>query len=182
MSAGADKWIYNTNLGGASEAFVGALRSATATIGTDGTVYIVADQVSGEGGGAIIALNPDGTEKWKHITVGAVPDGGVVLGTDGTIYANGGKSAGENTAGVVALNPDGSLKWHFATTADAQTVPLVDDRGYVHFITADATYYVVKPDGKVYSSLKIGDSTISSPLMDKKGNTFVSVKKEMLIR
>lgn len=76
------------------------------------------------------------------------------MGTDGTIYANGGKSAGENTAGVVALNPDGSLKWHFTTTADAQTVPLVDDRGYVHFITADATYYVVKPDGKVYSSLK----------------------------
>ncbi len=177
LSAGADKWIYNTNLGGASEAFNGALRPATTTIGADGTAYIVSDQASGEGGGAIIALNPDGTEKWKHITVGAIPVGGVVLGTDGTIYANGGKSAGENTAGVVALNPDGSLKWHFTTTADAQTVPLVDDRGYVHFITADATYYVVKPDGKVYSSLKIGDSTISSPLMDKKGNTFVSVKK-----
>ena len=43
---------------------------------------------------------------------------------------------------MVALGSDGSLKWHYKTESDAQTVPLIDNRGYIHFITADATYYI----------------------------------------
>ena len=51
---------------------------------TDGTIYTVAELTSG---GAIIALNPDGTEKWVYKTPGAIVNGGVVIGTDGTLYA-----------------------------------------------------------------------------------------------
>ena len=123
-------------------------------------------------------MDPNGSLKWKYETAGAIADGGVVLGEDGTVYANGGQASGVNGAGVVALNSDGSLKWHYTTESDAQTVPLIDNRGYIHFITADATYYILKPDGILFSSQKIGDSTISSPVMDDKGNLYVSVKKD----
>lgn len=170
------KWLYNTDLGGASEAFTGALRSASVTVGGDGTLYSVVDISSGAG--AVIALTADGSLKWKYETVGGIPDGGVVLGEDGTVYANGGKASGSNGAGVVALNSDGSLKWHYKTESDAQTVPLIDNRGYIHFITADATYYILKPDGTLFSSQKVGDSTTSSPVMDDKGNLYVSVRKD----
>lgn len=170
------KWLYNTDFGNASDALTGALRSASVTVGNDGTLYSVIDLSSGAG--AVIALDPNGSLKWKYETVGAIPDGGVVLGEDGTVYANGGKASGSNGAGVVALGSDGSLKWHYKTESDAQTVPLIDNRGYIHFITADATYYILKPDGKLFSSQKIGDSTASSPVMDDKGNLYVSVKKD----
>ena len=95
-------------------------------------------------------------------------------------FKHGGKASGSNGAGVVALGSDGSLKWHYKTESDAQTVPLIDNRGYIHFITADATYYILKPDGKLFSQ-KIGDSTASSPVMDDKGNLYVSVKNKTVL-
>lgn len=106
------------------------MRSASVTVGNDGTLYSVIDLSSGAG--AVIALDPNGSLKWKYETVGAILDGGVVLGEDGTVYANGGKASGSNGAGVVALGSDGSLKWHYKTESDAQTVPLIDNRGYIH--------------------------------------------------
>ncbi|MDO4757559.1 MAG: PQQ-binding-like beta-propeller repeat protein, partial [Parabacteroides sp.] len=136
------------------------------------SIYLVTDQTSG---GAILALNPDGTEKWKYQTAGEIPDGGVVLAADGTVYANGGCKP---SAGLVALNSDGTLKWHYQTDENVQTSPVLDDRGYIHFVAADATYYVLKPDGTLFSSLKLGDSTISSPVMDAYGNLYIAVIKD----
>lgn len=173
-SSDASKWVYNTDFGGAGSAMTGALKSTTVTIGADGTVYSVTDLASG---GAIYALNPDGTEKWKYQTTSEIPDGGVVLAPDGTVYASGGVAAGANSAGLIALNAGGSLKWHYPTTESVQTSPLVDDRGYVHFITDKATYYVLKQDGTLFSTLSLGESSVSSPVMDEKGNMYVSVVK-----
>lgn len=174
-SADANKWVYNTDFGGASSAFVGALRSGTVAIGADGTVYSVTDAAMG---GAIFALNPDGTEKWRYSTTSEIPDGGVVLGADGTIYATGGVKAGANSAGLIALNADGTLKWHYSTEESMQTSPLIDNRGYIHFVSADAVYYILKPDGTLFSSLSLGDSSISSPVMDENGKLLVTVKKD----
>lgn len=172
----SEKFVYSTDFGGAADAFIGALKSSSVTIGTDGTIYSVTDLSTG---GAILALNPDGTEKWVYKTVGAIPDGGVALGADGTIYANGGVIAGAKSAGVIALNPDGTIKWHFSTEESVQTSPLVDDRGYIHFVTAKATYFILKPDdGSVFSSMTLGDEVTSTPVMDEIGNLYVPVKKE----
>ena len=134
---------YNTDFGGAADAFTGALRSAQAAIDTDGTIYFVTDAGTG---GQIIAFNPDGSVKWIHTTAGAIPDGGVVIAEDGTIYSNGGMAPAE---GPIALNSDGSLKWTFATKGNVQTSPVLDNRGYIHIVDAMANYYVVKPDGSL---------------------------------
>lgn len=173
VHADATKWVYNSDFGSASAALTGALRSAAATIGADGTVYYVTDQTTG---GAILALNPDGSEKWKYQTNGEIPDGGVVLAADGTVYANGGRKP---SAGIFALNgADGTLKWEYSVGDDVMSVPLLDDRGYVHFVASDATYYVLKADGTLFSSLKIGDSSDSSPIMAGDGRVYVPVMKD----
>lgn len=174
-SSDANRWIYNSDFGGAASAMTGALKNTTVTIGADGTLYSVTDLTIG---GAVFALNPDGTEKWKYQTTSEIPDGGVVLSSDGTIYASGGVAAGANSAGVIALNPEGSLKWHFSTMESVQTSPLVDNRGYIHFITDKATYYILKQDGTMFSSISLGDSSVSSPVMDENGNLFVAVVRE----
>lgn len=145
------------------------------SLGADGTVYTVAALT---GGGGIVAVNPDGTQKWVYKTPGVIQYGGVVLGEDGTVYANGGAAvAGQNSAGIVALNPDGSLKWHFTTTEDmSNCVPLVDNRGYIHAISDNSTYYIIKPNGTLFSSAVLGVKTFSSPVMGANGNIYVGVE------
>lgn len=165
-------WTYNRDFGDAVDAFVGALRSAQATIADDGTVYYVTDAANG---GAIMAIGSDGTEKWVYNTKGAIPDGGVVLGEDGTIYANGGTNA---SSGLISLNRSGTLNWDFTTESIVQTSPLVDNRGYVHVIDASSNYYVVKPDGTLYASARLATSNTSSPVMDSQGRLYVSVVKD----
>lgn len=163
------KFVYKKDLGNT------ALKGNSYTIGADGTIYTVAELTSG---GAVIALNPDGTEKWVYATPGAIINGGVAIGADGTLYANGGVAVeGQQSAGVFALNADGSLKWHYATAEDVNNcVPIVDNRGYVHILSDKAVYYIVKPDGSLLSSAELGVKCSSSPVMDSKGYLYVGLE------
>ncbi|MCH5219901.1 MAG: PKD domain-containing protein [Muribaculaceae bacterium] len=173
INSGAQLWKYTTNLGGAADAFTGALRSAQASIGADGTIYFVTDADSG--GGEVIALNANGSTSWIYKTAGAIPDGGVAIGEDGTLYANGGTSAAE---GLIALDKNGNLLWNFATKANVQTTPTIDDRGYIHIIDAQANYYVVKQDGTLFAEDNLGQSCTSTPVMDATGRLYVAVIKD----
>lgn len=172
INSGTPLWKYNTDFGGASDAFTGALRSAQAAIDADGTVYYVTDAGAG---GQVIAFTPAGSVKWIHTTAGAIPDGGVVIAEDGTVYSNGGMAPSE---GLIALNKDGSLKWTFATKGNVQTSPVIDNRGYIHVVDAGANYYVVKPDGTLLSEAQLGQSCISAPVMDATGRLYVTVQKD----
>lgn len=172
INSGSPLWKYNTDFGGAADAFTGALRSAQAAIDSDGTIYFVTDAGTG---GQVIAFNPDGSVKWIHNTAGAIPDGGVVIAEDGTIYSNGGMASSE---GLIALNKDGSLKWTFATKGNVQTSPAIDNRGYVHIVDAGANYYVVKSDGTLLAEAQLGQSCISAPVMDANGRLYVTVQKD----
>lgn len=149
------------------------------SIGTDGTLYTVASVAAG---GAVVAINPDGTQKWEFNTVGGIDFGGVIIGSDGTLYASGGKTGGTlaKSDGLVALNPDGTLKWKVEITEPVNNcVPLVDNRGYVHFITDIGTYYVVKSDGTIYGSKSFGKRSYSSPVMDATGLVYIGVEPEI---
>lgn len=172
VNAGASKWIYNTDFGGAADAFTGALRSAAPSIGSDGTIYQVIDKGAG---GAVIALDANGSAKWVYDTPGAIPDGGVAIAEDGTLYVNGGMDA---ASGITALKADGTLLWKFATMANVQTAPVIDDRGYVHVVDAMANYYVVRQDGTLFGQTKLGTSCSSAPVMDAQGRIYTVVNKD----
>lgn len=171
-NSGTRSWVYNTDFGAAPDAFTGALRSAQASIGLDGTVYFVTDAA---GGGQVIAFNPNGTTKWIHQTKGAIPDGGVAIAADGTLYSNGGM---DSTEGVIALTSDGSRKWTFSTKAPVQTTPVIDNRGYIHVVDANANYYILKEDGTLLAESQIGQSCTSAPVMDNQGRLFATVQKD----
>ncbi len=159
-STGTKKWAYNNNV----KTTGGAI-----AVGSDGIVYTV---VAGASSGILCAVKADGTEKWQYALPGDTPYGGAVLGVDGTVFANSGK-------GIVAVNADGSLKWQFDVDENVQNcVPLVDDRGYVHFITDMATYYVVTDSGKLYGKKSIGTRSFASPLMGTDGKVYVAAQEE----
>lgn len=149
------------------------------TIGADGTIFTTA--TIGANGG-VLAINADGTEKWVYKTAAGIDFGGVVIGTDGTLYATGGRTTGTpaKSDGLVALKPDGTLKWKFETTeAVTNCVPLVDNREYIHFVTDNGTYYVVKNDGTIYGSISLGVRSFSSPVMDASGKVFITAEKPL---
>lgn len=147
------------------------------SISSDGTIYSTA--TIGANGG-ILAMNADGTEKWVYKTAGGIDFGGIAIGADGTLYSPGGRTAGlpAKSDGLVALNTDGTMKWKFET-AEAVTncVPLVDNRGYIHFVTDLGTYYVVKPDGTIYGSISLGVKCWSSPVIDATGKVYIGCEK-----
>lgn len=167
VASGTMNWQYNTNF---------STTGGGISIGADGTVYTVAD---GANGGVVSAVAPNGSMKWEYMLPGAAQYGGAVLGTDGTIYANGGQVVkGAVSGGVVALNPDGTLKWHFATEEDVNNcVPMVDNRGYVHFITDAGTYYVVNGDGALYGFKSLGNKSFSSPVMNASGEVLIAAQE-----
>lgn len=167
-ASGNMNWQYNTDF---------STTGGDITIGSDGTVYTVAD---GKPSGILAAVNPNGSQKWSVSLPGAAPYGGAVIGPDGTVYANGGEAIiGTTSGGIVAVNPDGSIKWHFPTEESVQNcVPLVDNRGYVHFITDKGTYYVVTTEGTLYGKKSLGTKTFASPVMNAEGKVFITVQED----
>lgn len=171
-NSGSQKWLYNTDFGGAADAFTGALRSAVPSIGSDGTAYMVIDKGAG---GAVVALDANGNAKWVYDTDGAIPDGGVAIADDGTLYVNGGTDA---ASGLIALDSDGNLLWKYATAGSVQTVPVIDNRGFIHVVDALGNYYVVKADGTLFGETKLGMGCTSAPVMDAKGNIYTVVNRD----
>ena len=167
IASGSQKFIYNP---------YSSVNSAI-TLDSDGTIYTVGKTSAG---GAVCATNPDGSEKWQVALPSPVSYGGVVIGEDGTLYATGGSViADQATGGIVAIDKDGNLKWHFATAENVTNcVPMVDNRGFIHFVTDDAVYYIVKPDGTAYASLKVGEKSNASPVMNANGDVLLSVETE----
>lgn len=88
-------------------------------IGFDGVIYVgmgVFDE--GDPTGAVIALNSDGTLKWRHFH--GVEYSAPSVGGDGTIYIT------DTTWGsVYAFNPDGTIKWSRTIPAYALTAPII---------------------------------------------------------
>lgn len=171
-NSGSQKWLYNTDFGGAADAFTGALRSAVPSIGADGTAYMVIDKGAG---GAVVALNANGSAKWVYDTAGAIPDGGVAIADDGTLYVNGGT---DTASGLMALDANGKLLWKYATAAAVQTTPVIDNRGFIHIVDAMGNYYVVKDNGTLFGETKLGMGCTSAPVMDAKGNIYTVVNRD----
>lgn len=75
---GTMKWSFNMG----PESYV---HQSSPAISSDGTVYIGVNMGDGAGGD-IIAVNPDGTEKWRKTIATKWVDSSPSIGEDGTVY------------------------------------------------------------------------------------------------
>lgn len=159
-NTGSKPWAYNNNV---------KTTGAAISIDGNGVIYTV---VAGASSGILCAVNANGSEKWQYPLPGDTPYGGAVIGADGTVFANGGKA-------VVAVTANGSLKWQFDLDEPVQNcVPLVDNRGYVHFITDKATYYVLTDEGKLYGKKSLGTKSFASPVMGPDGMVYIAAQED----
>jgi outer membrane protein assembly factor BamB len=84
---GSVKWTFNAG---------GAMRGGTPCNSVDGTIYF-GTHIGDTGNGELIAVNSDGTEKWRR-SIGAV-ESAPAIGEDGTVYI------GSNNGYLYAFGP-----------------------------------------------------------------------------
>jgi len=112
-------------------------------IGTDGTLYYGAD---GEAYGetVLVALNPDGTEKWRY-GIGFVGEIWCtpLLGADETVYI------GSLDHNLYAIGHNGTLKWRFDAGAKIYQGINVGLDGTLYFVAEDKSLYAVSPTGSL---------------------------------
>ena len=143
------KWTYAT---GASISY------SSATIGSDGTIYI------GSVDGNFYAINPDGTKKWSYAT--GVVHSTAAIGSDGTIYIG-------SDSGLFALNPEGMFKWSY-TTGAVYGSPAIGSDGTIYFGSYDKKIYALNSDGTFKWSYTTGNYVYSDPAIGTDGTIYVA--------
>jgi hypothetical protein len=112
-SDGALRWAFDP-----SEDFY------SLAIAEDGSVYALAD-------GALFALAPDGTQKWKYaFEKSDYFEGDLAVGTDGTVYFTI-RHPGGLASQLIALTSQGTVKWR-TESYELQGGPLIASDGTVY--------------------------------------------------
>ncbi|RMD60750.1 hypothetical protein D6833_09215 [Candidatus Parcubacteria bacterium] len=121
----------------------------------------------------LLALNPDGTSRWLF----SLPDGpgDQVIARDGTILF----TVFLDTL-LYAVNPDGTLKWTYALDGRVgANRPAIGPEGNIYVVDGQGGFHLHKVSSEGESlwkiSLVVADLGISMPLVDKNGNTYVTI-------
>jgi len=107
---------------------------SSVVIGPDSTIYAPYED------GGFIAINPDGTLKWKILEDITHTFTTPIIASDGTIYHFA-------MSGVFAINQDGSVKWFFPVKIDTPGSN-IDKDGNIYFISSQ-TLRVLNKDGQL---------------------------------
>jgi len=110
-------------------------------IGEDGTIYLVD---STEYTRRLVAINPDGSEKWTFTGDPAIQ--AVLAGSDGTIYIYAGNGA------LYALDSEQHrLDWGYTSTISA-CAPVMAPDGSIYAATYDGEFFALYPPGHAIPS------------------------------
>ena len=127
-------------------------------IGPDGTVYISANT-------KLLAINPDGTQKWAFNFGSTATYNSPAVGDDGTIYI------AELSNKLYAINPDGSKKWEFATSgSQINSTPSLGSDGTIYIAeVSPGKLYAVNPDGSKKWEFVTSDSALYNSAVGSDG-------------
>lgn len=99
---------------------VGEHRPSNPVIDAQGTIYVVSSSDSGR---SLIAVNPDGTERWHF---GSGYAGSPAIGSDGTIYV-------AKSDGLDAVASNGMLAWSYGMQSDDEvSAPTLGPDGTIY--------------------------------------------------
>ncbi|MBU1179532.1 PQQ-binding-like beta-propeller repeat protein, partial [Patescibacteria group bacterium] len=116
-------------------------------VGSDGTIYVIIARAS-ETGNLLLALNPDGTEKWTYSGVDRMIKPAV--SSDGIIFAKGRHVNGQYVTEFWAIKSNGTLKWKNTEIGYAYlSTPAIGSDGTVYIATIKGLYALDSIDGTI---------------------------------
>ena len=154
---GSVRWAYHVEF---------HMVESSPIVGPDGTIYLAASnpQIAG---GALVALNHDGSERWRFETGSRIPYS-PSLAPDGTIYL------GARNGNLYALNADGSLKWQRNLGA-VSSAASVGNEGII-YLGAGSGYRALNPaDGsQIWSFSPVDAEADSTPTLGAGGRVYLT--------
>jgi len=143
-------------------------------IDSDGTIYF-----GGEFDGLpcyLIAINPNGTLKWKYKTGGLILGSSPAIAEDGTIYI------GSWDDYLYAINPNGTRKWRFLAHDNIASSPAIGQDGTIYFGTMSSGYriYAVNPNGTEKWQYKTGNVITGDPAIAEDGTIYIGSQDNYL--
>lgn len=167
--AGTLNWVFNVSAAG------GHYELGPPALGHDGTIYVPASLPSGGTfPGGIVAVNPNGTLKWKF----AQPEGtggrsiisGPGVGPDGNVYA----VVDRGGLGLFSLTPAGTLRWNDGAFSDLGPLGFeisFDEVNRQLYFQSDQ--YAIESQGRIFAYDFDGNLRFSDITVDK-GQTVVA--------
>ncbi|MEO0092210.1 MAG: PQQ-binding-like beta-propeller repeat protein [candidate division WOR-3 bacterium] len=144
------KWQYSQKSGTYSAVAIGPKKE----------IYLTCED------GSLIALNPDGSLKWKFSALFAVysspavdKNGIYITSTDGRLYA---------------VDFSGQERWQFKAGNSIYSSPAIGKDGSVYFGCDDGKIYAVSSSGKLLWTYQTGDEIAGSPVIDADGTIYVA--------
>ncbi len=118
--------------------------------------------------GALYALYPNGTRKWRYATAGIIW-GTPALADNGTVYFT--------TWGAYhyfyALNQNGILKWLFAPDGSSASSPSIAEDGTIYFGDDDHIIYAINADGTEKWRYTTDHIVMGSPAISQDGTIYI---------
>ncbi len=135
-------------------------------IGPDGTIYLAASDPQ-TAGGALVALSPDGGERWRY-DVGSRILFTPALAPDGTVYV------GARNGNLYAVNPDGGLKWQ-ASLGVVSSSAAVGSDGIIYLGTGSSYQALDRADGsQIWSFSPVDGGANSTPTLGSGGRVYLT--------
>jgi outer membrane protein assembly factor BamB len=135
-------------------------------VGPEGIVYLASSNAL-TSGGSLVALNSDGSERWRYDVGSRLPFSPAVA-PDGTVYV------GANNGSLYSLNPDGSLKWQTPLGVISSSVSVGSD-GTIYLGTGSG-YQALNPnDGsQLWTFSPVDGEANCTPSVGSRGRIYVT--------
>ncbi|MCD6282469.1 PQQ-binding-like beta-propeller repeat protein [bacterium] len=127
----------------------------------------------------LLAVNPDGSLKWRVELPAAGYFSSPTVGPDGAIYLGTGDGFRDTEDGyLIALNPDGSLRWDYLAGSGVVSTAAVREDGTVYSATYEGTVFALNGDGSLKWELEVGRAGAlwSSPAIGDDGTIYIGVQ------
>ncbi len=147
---------------------IGDWSDSSPAIAEDGTIYVTTQHDD-----KLIAVNPDGTEKWVFPLEGFSCE--PTIEKDGTIYV--GTQIGE----LYAIFPNGTMKWKYETgNGLIVRSPAIGNDGIVYITSCDSNLYALYPNGTLKWTFESPGMFYSSPVVGDDGTIYIAPLNEFL--
>lgn len=135
LALGVDATVRGLSLADGSEAWRASVPGSLGRLAGEPDGFVAVTDAAGEGAsGRVLALSPDGEERWAVGPGDLSPDGvelrGAAVLADGTVYVAGRRSRGDGV--VLALDAaDGDQRWHASLPVETSALTATPVAAYV---------------------------------------------------